>query len=661
MSVNRLVKNIKRLAKQVRDERIYGTLGRGENYTDIVAPRAGHVWITLQDGNVISLANTGRGQVPLRAGLPVRMLRLVTGELVLDGYDERLLDDDAHLPGAHGVLPHAASHQDGGTDEVGTATPTANALIKSDADGYIGAGWLDPADLAKAFTDLTDTFASYTGLGGYVLKVKATEDGVEAVAGSYTQEEIEDFVGAMFAGNTGLIDAVYDDGAGTITLTLDVSAADKMLYSTAADTWAEATITSFARTLLDDTDAATARATLGITAYDTETVQDVVGALIVDSSSIDATYNDGAGTLSLAVIDEYIQDLVGAMVSGNTETLITVTYQDSDGTLDFEITDAELTALAGLVSAADRLPYFTGLGTASLATFTTFGRSLVDDTDATTARATLGITIYDAETMQDAIGSFWADSSSIDITYNDAGNSISAAVIDEYIQDLVGAMLTDGNGIDLVYTDASGIFSAALTTLGADWDFGTSFNPIGNSIAARSSSGFRVEDDGGNAGVIVADGGETTIGLDALVVTPTSGGIAKSVLGGLKSDVTLSPGSITSAQTWTITVTNPLTGSNRGGVVELSLYGMDSATAPGTIRLLYKAVVAFTRTTVGATAVIRAVNELVLDVAGVTVTGPTAIADGFTYTVHPTAGTLNRSSAILTGIAPGLAVASAVA
>ncbi len=103
------------------------------------------------------------------------------------------------------------------------------------------------------------------------------------------------------------------------------TAADKLIYSTGADQFATTNLTEFARTILDDEDAATARATLGVS--------------------------------------------IGSQVQAY---------------------DATLAALAALTGSADKLPYFNGSETAALATLTAFARTLLDDADAAAARSTLG-------------------------------------------------------------------------------------------------------------------------------------------------------------------------------------------------------------------------------------------------------------------------------
>ena len=69
------------------------------------------------------------------------------------------------------------------------------------------------------------------------------------------------------------------------------------------------------------------------------------GELIYNSSDDKLKIYDGSAWQVVGNTTEQIQDIIGAMVSGNTETNVTVTYQDSDGTLDFAVSATDSTAI----------------------------------------------------------------------------------------------------------------------------------------------------------------------------------------------------------------------------------------------------------------------------------------------------------------------------
>ena len=112
-----------------------------------------------------------------------------------------------------------------------------------------------------------------------------------------------------------------------------------------------------------------------------EAFEDAVGGMVTgntESGGITVTYQDGDGTIDFVIADdghnhvignidnfaEEVQDIVGAMITGNTESGIAVTYQDGDGTLDFDVIDPTIT-LTGAVTGSATM---TNLGSVSITT-----------------------------------------------------------------------------------------------------------------------------------------------------------------------------------------------------------------------------------------------------------------------------------------------------
>jgi len=153
------------------------------------------------------------------------------------------------------------------------------------------------------------------------------------------------------------------------------SAADSLPYFTGSGTSALATFTSFGRSLVDDANASAARTTLGLAIGTDVQAQDAELAAIagLTSAADRLPYFTGSGTAALATFTSFGRSLVDDADASTARTTLGLVI----GT-DVQAQDAELSAIAGLTSAADRLPYFTGSGTASLATFTAGGRALVN-------------------------------------------------------------------------------------------------------------------------------------------------------------------------------------------------------------------------------------------------------------------------------------------
>jgi len=216
--------------------------------------------------------------------------------------------------------------------EGSTATLSAELATETNA----GVATFDGTDFTVSSGDVTVNAERIQDLAGAMFSSN-TETGITAtyqdsdgtIDLALIDENIQDIAGAMFTGNTETgITATYQDADGTVDLVVSLSPFDTGDLSEGSNQY-----------------------------HTTERVQDVTGAQLATNGShtgITATYDDaGDGAIDLALISENVQDIVGAMFSGNTETGISASYQDGDGTIDLTVSGSASTIVSDFTEAVE--------------------------------------------------------------------------------------------------------------------------------------------------------------------------------------------------------------------------------------------------------------------------------------------------------------------
>lgn len=194
-------------------------------------------------------------------------------------------------------------------------------------------------------------------------------------------------------------------------------------------------------------------ATFAADAVDNSTTQLSAGRIIVKDGGITMSKLEGAsnGQIPIGTGSGFAK---ATLTAGTALGII-----NASGSVTIAVTDAELTAIAGLTSAADKVPYFTGSGTAALADLTAAGRALIDDADASAQRTTLGLGTMAVQAANNVAITGGSITNITDLAVADGGTGASTAA---------GARTNLGLGTDATGTNLSSLTNAgtARTNLG---------------------------------------------------------------------------------------------------------------------------------------------------------------------------------------------------
>ena len=251
------------------------------------------------------------------------------------------------------------------------------------------------------------------------------------------------------------------------------------------------------------------------------------------------------GSTNKYVTNEGVQDIVGAMVSSNTETDIAVTYNDTDGKLNFVVSN--ISGNAGTATTLATARTIGGVSFDGSANINLPGVNTTCDQD-TSGNAATATTLATARTIH---GVSFDGSANIDLS--------------EVIQDTVGAMFNSNTetGISVEYQDSDGTIDLVIGTLNQDTtgnaatsDLATAANTV-KTVTDGTDANFFLTFVSDNNGSATAEALKTDAGIqynpstDTLSVTnitATIDGVSSAInVTDESSDTTCFPVFVTSA------------------------------------------------------------------------------------------------------------------
>jgi hypothetical protein len=333
-----------------------------------------------------------------------------------------------------------------------------------------------------------------------------------------TVEGIQDIVGAQIAtnGSHTFITTTYQDsdGDGAIDFTVPVKDEDDMASDSATHLATQQSIKAY----VDDK------------IQTLEEVEDIVGNMVSSNteSGISVTYDDTGGKLNFNVTGqqlttEEVQDIVGGMVSGNTETNISVTYDDTSGKLNFVSTDTDTNTQLSAEEVQDIIGAMVSSNTETNISVTyddSNGKLNFVSTDTNTQLTT--------EEVQDIVGAMFSGNTETNIsaTYQDTDGTIDLVATGT----TYGISAVDGDNTDeekIRLTDGDGTTDDVVLEAGTGLSISRSSDKITFTNTVTDTNTFRTVTAGGNTlgsseTLAFTEGSNVTITENAGAVTIAS-------------------------------------------------------------------------------------------------------------------------------------------